>query len=154
MRHRKKGKRLGRPIGHRKAVLKNLAKQLIMHGRIKTTLTKAKVLREIVEPLITRAKTDNLHNRRYVNRVINDKKLIRKLFAEIGPYFRERNGGYTRILKYENRPGDNALVVFIEFVDYEKLYKKPEKSEKENDKKKEIKEENTKTDDKKKKSEK
>ncbi len=136
MRHRKKGKRLGRPSGHRKAVIKNLAKQLIMHGRIKTTLTKAKILREIIEPIITKAKNDSLHNRREVAKIINDKNLIRKLFSEIGLFFKERKGGYTRILKFKNRPGDNAFVVFIEFVDYDKLYKKPEK-EKEKEKEKE-----------------
>jgi large subunit ribosomal protein L17 len=136
MRHRKKGKRLGRPMGHRKAVLKNLAKQLLMHGRIKTTLTKAKILREIVEPLITRAKDDNLHNRREVLKVINDSNLVNKLFKEIGPFFKERNGGYTRILRYKNRPGDNSLIAFIEFVDYDKLYKKTEKVEKIKDKEK------------------
>lgn len=151
MRHRKKGKRLGRPIGHWKAVLRNLAKQLIQNGRIKTTLTKAKLLREVIEPLITRAKNDNLHNRREVAKVINDKNLLKKLFVEIGPFFKERNGGYTRILKYKNRPGDNALIVFIEFVDYDKLYKKPEKKE---IKEKETKDEKTNIENKKSKQEK
>lgn len=126
MRHRKKGKRLSRPMAHRDAVLKNLAKYLIMNGRIKTTITKAKLLREVIEPLVTRAKTDTLHNRREVAKVINDKTLVKKLFTEIGPFYKERPGGYTRIIKYKNRPGDNALLAIIEFVDYQQSYKKPE----------------------------
>jgi large subunit ribosomal protein L17 len=127
MRHRKKGKRLSRPMAHRDAVLRNLAKYLIMHGRIKTTITKAKLLREVVEPLVTRAKIDTVNNRREVAKVINDKALVKKLFTEIGPFYKERQGGYTRIIRYKNRPGDNALLALIEFVDYEQFYKKPEK---------------------------
>jgi len=132
MRHKVKSTTLGLHIGHRKAVIRNLAKQLLTHGRIKTTTRKAKYLREVVEPLITRAKSGTMHDMRQVARLVNDKDIIKKLFTEIAGLYSSRNGGYTRILKLGNRMGDNAEISIIELVDFEKIYKKeePKKSEK------------------------
>ncbi len=126
MRHKVKSTTLGLHIGHRKAVIRNLAKQLLFHGRIKTTTTKAKYLREVVEPLITRAKSGTMHDMRQVARLIDDRDLIKKLFSEIAGLYSARNGGYTRILKLGNRAGDNAELSIIELVDFEKIYKKEE----------------------------
>ena len=133
MRHNKKGKRLGRPMGHRKALMKNLAKQFFMHGRIKTTITKAKVLKEIVEPIITRAKKGTVYDRREVVKAIGgkgagEKNIIKKIFNEVAPLFAERNGGYTRIMRLKNRPGDNAEIVIIELIGFDTIYKKEEKT--------------------------
>lgn len=129
MRHAKKGKKFSRHKDARKALVRILVKQLIQHGRILTTVSKAKVIREFVEPMVTRAKKGTLHDRRMVAREINEPKLIKKLFDEIGPVFKERNGGYTRIIKYSFRKGDNAPTAYIEFVDMEKIYKKEETKE-------------------------
>ena len=117
MRHKKKGRKLGRKVGNRRALLKNLACQLIIHKRIKTTDPKAKELRSFIEPLITLAKKDSLHARRLVTKKIPNKNVVRTLFKEIAPLFSERPGGYTRITKLGLRDNDRAPVSFIEFVE-------------------------------------
>ena len=117
MRHKKKGRKLGRKIGNRKALLMNLACQLITHKKIKTTDPKAKELRSFIEPLITLAKKNNLHSRRLVIKKIPKKNIVRMLFEEIAPVFSERPGGYTRITKLGHRDNDRAPVSVIEFVE-------------------------------------
>jgi large subunit ribosomal protein L17 len=111
-----KGPRLGGSSSHQKAILANLATSLFEHGRIKTTEPKARALRPYAEKLITHAKKGTLHNRREVMKKIRDKDIVHVLFAEIGPFFADRNGGYTRIIKVENRKGDNAPMAVIELV--------------------------------------
>ena len=111
-----KGRRLGGSSSHQKALLANLATSLFEHGRIKTTETKARALRPYAEKLITHAKKGALHNRREVLKKIRDKDVVHALFAEIGPFFADRNGGYTRIIKVEARKGDNAPMAVIELV--------------------------------------
>jgi large subunit ribosomal protein L17 len=111
-----KGPRLGGSSSHQKALLANLATSLFEHGRIKTTEPKARALRPYAEKLITHAKKGTLHNRREVMKKIRDKDVVHALFAEIGPHFSDRNGGYTRIIKVENRKGDNAPMAVIELV--------------------------------------
>ena len=117
MRHRKKGRKLGRKNGSRKALLMNLASQLVIHKRIKTTDAKAKELRTFIEPLITLAKKDDLHSRRMVIRKLPHKNIVRPLFKEIAPNYLDRPGGYTRIIKLGYRDNDRAPVSIIEFVD-------------------------------------
>ncbi|WP_029106948.1 50S ribosomal protein L17 [Mycobacterium sp. URHD0025] len=111
-----KGPRLGGSSSHQKALLANLATSLFEHGRIKTTEPKARALRPYAEKLITHAKKGELHNRREVMKKIRDKDVVHVLFAEIGPFFADREGGYTRIIKVENRKGDNAPMAVIELV--------------------------------------
>jgi large subunit ribosomal protein L17 len=111
-----KGPRLGGSSSHQKALLANLATSLFEHGRIKTTEPKARALRPYAEKLITHAKKGTLHNRREVMKKIRDKDVVYLLFAEIGPFFSDRNGGYTRIIKVEARKGDNAPMAVIELV--------------------------------------
>ena len=111
-----KGPRLGGSSSHQKALLANLATSLFEHGRIKTTEPKARALRPYAEKLITHAKKGTLHNRREVMKKIRDKDVVHTLFAEIGPFFSDRNGGYTRIIKVEARKGDNAPMAVIELV--------------------------------------
>ena len=111
-----KGPRLGGSSSHQKALLANLATSLFEHGRIKTTEPKARALRPYAEKLITHAKKGTLHNRREVLKKIRDKDVVHSLFAEIGPFYSDRNGGYTRIIKVENRKGDNAPMAVIELV--------------------------------------
>jgi large subunit ribosomal protein L17 len=111
-----KGPRLGGSSSHQKAILANLATALFEHGRIKTTEAKARALRPYAEKLITHAKKGTLHNRREVLKKIRDKDVVHNLFAEIGPFFADRNGGYTRIVKVEARKGDNAPMAVIELV--------------------------------------
>lgn len=111
-----KGRRLGGSSSHQKAMLANLATSLFEHGRIKTTETKARALRPYAEKLITHAKKGTLHNRREVLKKIRDKDIVHILFADIGPFFADRNGGYTRIIKVEPRQGDNAPMAVIELV--------------------------------------
>ena len=117
MRHKKKGRKLGRKVGNRKALLRNLACQLILHKKIKTTDPKAKELRSFIEPLITLAKKDSLHARRLVIKKIPKKDVVRILFEEIAPLFHGRPGGYTRITKLGLRDNDRAPVSIIEFVE-------------------------------------
>ena len=111
-----KGPRLGGSSSHQKALLANLATSLFEHGRIKTTEPKARALRPYAEKLITHAKKGTLHNRREVMKKIRDKDVVHVLFAEIGPFFADREGGYTRIIKVEPRKGDNAPMAVIELV--------------------------------------
>ncbi len=111
-----KGPRLGGSSSHQKAILANLATSLFEHGRIKTTEPKARALRPYAEKLITHAKKGTLHNRREVLKKIRDKDVVHALFEEIGPFFADRNGGYTRIIKVEPRKGDNAPMAVIELV--------------------------------------
>jgi large subunit ribosomal protein L17 len=118
MRHRNSFNQLGRKRGHRKAMLQNMASSLIMHKRINTTVAKAKALRSVVEPLITRAKEDTTANRRVVFRALQDKDAVSELFRNISVKVGDRPGGYTRILRTEIRLGDNAEMCIIELVDY------------------------------------
>ena len=111
-----KGPRLGGSSSHQKALLANLATSLFEHGRIKTTEPKARALRPYAEKLITHAKKGSPHNRREVMKKIRDKDIVHALFAEIGPFFADRSGGYTRIIKVEARKGDNAPMAVIELV--------------------------------------
>lgn len=122
MRHGKKINHLGRTDSHRKAMLANMSISLIKHKRITTTLAKAKALRKYVEPLITKSKTDTTHSRRSVFSYLNDKEAVSILFREISEKVANRPGGYTRIIKLENRFGDNAEMAFIELVDYNTVY--------------------------------
>lgn len=124
MRHGKKDNHLGRTVTHRKALLSNLASALILNKRIRTTLAKAKALRRFVEPLVTRSKDNSQHSRRIVFSYLQNKQAVTELFREVGPRVAERPGGYTRIIKLENRPGDNAPLAFIELVDFNTLYTK------------------------------
>lgn len=115
MRHSNSGRKLSRTPAHRKALLHNLAKALLIHGKIRTTEMKAKELRRVVEPLITLAKRNDLHARRQAYRVLNDHALVKRLFDEIGPVFAGVPGGYTRVLKLAMpRKGDNAPMAIIE----------------------------------------
>lgn len=111
-----KGPRLGGSSSHQKALLANLATSLFEHNQIKTTEPKARALRPYAEKLITHAKKGTLHNRREVMKKIRDKDVVHKLFDEIGPFFADRNGGYTRIVKVEPRKGDNAPMAVIQLV--------------------------------------
>ncbi|MGA1191563.1 MAG: 50S ribosomal protein L17 [Bdellovibrionota bacterium] len=119
MRHGKVLRKFGRAPSHRKAMLKNLASSLIKHERIETTLAKAKDLRRVSEKLITLAKEDSLHRRRQAYSYLPEKGVVHKLFAEIGPKFKQRPGGYTRILKTARRAGDAAEMAIIELVQEE-----------------------------------
>ena len=117
MRHKKSGRKLNRNSSHRKALFKNLAIALIERDIIKTTLPKAKELRRFIEPLITIGKTDTIANRRLVFRKIRSDSAVAKLFTEVSVNAKDRNGGYTRIIKAGFRPGDKADMAYIEFVD-------------------------------------
>ena len=117
MRHMKSGRKLNRTSSHREAMFKNMASSLIKHELIRTTLPKAKELRRVAEPLITLAKTDGVANRRLAFARLRDKQAVGKLFVELGPRYRERPGGYLRILKCGFRPGDNAPMAYVELVD-------------------------------------
>lgn len=121
MRHGKKFNHLSRKVGHRKAMLSNMACSLIEHKRINTTVAKAKALRKYVEPLITKSKTDSTHSRRMVFRYLQDKESVTHLFRDIAPKIAERPGGYTRIIRTGNRLGDNAEMCMIELVDFNEL---------------------------------
>lgn len=117
MRHLKAGRQLGRNASHRLALFRNLSRALIEHGRIVTTVEKAKELRPFIEKLVTLAKKGTLHSRRMVLAKLPDKVAVKKLFDEIGPRYAERPGGYTRVLKrHERRLGDAGYTAFIEFV--------------------------------------
>ena len=113
MRHRKSGRRLGCNSSHRKAMFRNMAASMLKHETIKTTLPKAKELRRVVEPLITLAKEDSVANRRLAFDRLRDKEVVGKLFSEIGPRFKERPGGYLRILKAAPRAGDAAPMAIV-----------------------------------------
>ncbi len=117
MRHRKRGRKLGRTSAHRQAMLANMAASLIKHEQITTTLPKAKELRRVVDRLITLGKRGDLHARRQAIAALGDKAMVRKLFATLGPRYAERAGGYTRVLKAGYRYGDAAPMAIIELVD-------------------------------------
>jgi len=116
MRHLSTGRKLNRTASHRRAMLSNLAVSILDKERVETTLPKAKEVRRVVERLITYAKKGDLAARRLAARRVNDTTVLRKLFAEIGPAFKDRNGGYTRIVKTRERKGDNALMAIVELV--------------------------------------
>jgi large subunit ribosomal protein L17 len=116
MRHLSTGRKLNRTASHRRAMLSNLAVSILDKERVETTLPKAKEVRRVVERLITYAKKGDLAARRLAARRVNDITVLRKLFAEIGPAFKDRNGGYTRIVKTRERKGDNALMAIVELV--------------------------------------
>ncbi|HTK21935.1 MAG TPA: 50S ribosomal protein L17 [Mucilaginibacter sp.] len=124
MRHGKKVNHLGRTDSHRKAMMANMASSLILHKRITTTLAKAKALRGYVEPLLTKSKNDTTHSRRTVFSYLQDKDTVNVLFREVAEKIANRPGGYTRIIKLENRLGDNAEMALIELVDYNTTYTK------------------------------
>jgi len=119
VRHKKTGRRLGRNSDHRKAMFRNMAVSLIVHESISTTLPKAKELRRTIEPLITLAKEDGFAKRRRAFDKLRDKVAVGKLFDEIGPRFKERTGGYLRILKKGSRSGDSAQMALVQLTDYE-----------------------------------
>ncbi|WP_225036993.1 50S ribosomal protein L17 [Winogradskyella sp. SM1960] len=129
MRHGKKFNHLGRQTAHRKSMLANMACSLIEHKRINTTVAKAKALKQFVEPMITKSKTDTTHNRRLVMSKLRQTGAVAELFRDVAPKIGDRPGGYTRIIKLGNRLGDNADMAMIELVDYNELYSaaKPEK---------------------------
>ncbi|MGB0757646.1 MAG: 50S ribosomal protein L17 [Patescibacteria group bacterium] len=116
MRHRKTTIKLSRDRDTRRALMKNMAESLILYERIKTTEAKAKALRQFVEPLVTRSKESNLTSRRYLLSSLQTENAVNKLLEVIGPKYKDRAGGYTRIVKLGNRKGDNAKEVYIEFV--------------------------------------
>ena len=117
MHHRKIGRRLGRTSSHRKAMFSNMAVSLIHHEMIKTTVQKAKELRRVAEPLITLAKNDSVAKRRLAFARLRDRDAVTKLFNELGPHFKERPGGYLRILKCGYRAGDKATMAIVQLVD-------------------------------------
>ncbi len=119
MRHRKSGRQLNRNSSHRKAMFQNMANSLFLHEVIKTTLPKAKELRGVVEPLITKAKSDSVANRRHVFSKLRDDAMVAKLFTELGPFYKDRPGGYIRILKAGFRTGDKAPMAIVQLVDFE-----------------------------------
>ncbi len=135
MRHRVKGRKLGRTSAHREATLRLLATSLLKHKKIKTTVAKAKELRTYVEPLITKAKEDTVANRRHIARFIKDKEIVKELFGEIVEKIGDRPGGYTRVVKLGQRRGDAAEMAIIELVDYaDVVEEKPKKTKKKEEK--------------------
>ncbi len=117
MRHRNSGRQLNRNSSHRKAMFRNMAASLLQHEVIKTTVPKAKELRRVAEPLITMAKTDSVHSRRLAFARLRDRDVVTKLFNELGPRYKDRPGGYLRILKMGFRAGDSAPMALVELVD-------------------------------------
>jgi len=127
MRHNKSGRRLGRNSSHRNAMMRNMVTSLLEHERVTTTDARAKELRKVAERLITLGKRGDLHARRQASSVIRSKKVVAKLFDQVGPRFKDRPGGYTRIIKLGNRLGDNAPQSIIELVE-EEFTAKPKKA--------------------------
>jgi large subunit ribosomal protein L17 len=119
MRHRRSGKKLGRDSAHRKALYSNLAGALIEHGRIRTTVAKAKAVKPFAEQMITLGKRGDLHARRLALAELRSQDVVHQLFADVAPRFADRPGGYTRIVKLGPRLGDAAEMVYLELVDYE-----------------------------------
>ena len=117
MRHGKSGKKLSRSVSHRRALLRNMASSLILHEHAETTLIKAKTLRPLMEKLVTMARKDSLHTRRQAYSYLLDKSAVHKLFEDVAPRFKERNGGYTRVVRTGIRHGDAAQMAVIEFVE-------------------------------------
>ena len=130
MRHGKKVMHLGRKTAHRKSMLANMACSLIEHKRINTTLTKAKALKQFIEPIVTKSKSDSTHNRRLAFSSLRDKTAVTELFREVAAKVGDRPGGYTRIIKLGNRLGDNADMAMIELVDFNELYNTEDKTKK------------------------
>lgn len=122
MRHGKKVIHLGRKVAHRKSMLANMACSLIEHKRINTTLTKAKALKQFIEPLVTKSKSDTTHNRRNAFSALRDKFAVSELFNDIAQKVGDRPGGYTRVVRMGNRLGDNASMAMIELVDFNEVY--------------------------------
>ena len=122
MKHGKKVNHLGRKVAHRKSMLANMACSLIEHKRINTTVAKAKALKQFVEPIITKSKSDTTHNRRLAFSALRNKYAVSKLFREVAQKVGDRPGGYTRVIKMGNRLGDNASMAMIEFVDFNEVY--------------------------------
>jgi large subunit ribosomal protein L17 len=131
MRHNVKGRKLGRTASHRAALLNSLATSLLKHKRIKTTEAKAKEARTFIEKLITKARKNDLHVRRQVMAVINDKEVVKELFSEILPKIGERPGGFTRVVKLGSRMGDAAPMAILELVDYNDVANKKAEEQKE-----------------------
>ncbi len=119
MRHRKSGRQLNRNSSHRKAMFKNMANSLFLHETIRTTLPKAKELRRVVEPLITKAKIDSVANRRNAFSKLRDDAMVAKLFTKLAPFYKNRPGGYIRILKHGFRTGDKAPMAIVQLVGFE-----------------------------------
>ena len=132
MRHGNKINHLGRKTAHRNSMLANMASSLIEHKRINTTLAKAKVLKQFVEPLVTKSKEDTTHNRRIAFSKLRSKQAVTELFKEVATKVGDRPGGYTRIIKLGNRLGDNAEMAMIEFVDYNTTYNTAKVAKKKN----------------------
>jgi len=130
MRHGKKFNHLGRKTAHRKSMLANMACSLIEHKRINTTVAKAKAIRQFVEPLITKSKSDTTHNRRIVFSYLRQKEAVTELFRDIATKVADRPGGYVRIIKLGNRLGDNADMAMVELVDYNEIYNPNSKKKK------------------------
>jgi len=130
MRHGKKVIHLGRKTAHRKSMLANMSCSLIEHKRINTTVTKAKALKQFIEPIITKSKSDTTHNRRLAFSSLRDKTAVSELFREVASKVGDRPGGYTRIIKLGNRLGDNADMAMIELVDFNEVYKTEGKAKK------------------------
>ncbi|MEM8524699.1 MAG: 50S ribosomal protein L17 [Bacteroidota bacterium] len=129
MRHGKRFNHLGRKAAHRKALLRNLACALIEHKRIKTTLAKAKALRQYIEPLVTKGTKDSVHNRRVVASYLQNKGAVQELFGDIAAKVGDRPGGYVRIVKLGFRRSDGAEMALVEFVDYNETYSAPKAGE-------------------------
>lgn len=131
MRHRVKGRKLGRTASHRSALMKALTTSLLKHKRIKTTEAKAKEARIFVDKLITKARKNDLHSMRQIMSVINDKEVVKELFGEIVPKIGDRPGGYTRVIKLGHRAGDAAAMAILELVDYNDIANKKAEERKE-----------------------
>src|SRR6478752_8990330 len=126
VRHQRTGKKLGRDASHRKALYSNLAGALIEHGRIRTTVTKAKAVKPLAEQMITLGRRGDLHARRQATSFLRSRDVVHKLFADVAPLFKDRPGGYTRIIKIGTRPGDSAEMAYIELVNEEYVAKQRE----------------------------
>jgi large subunit ribosomal protein L17 len=118
VRHRKSGRKLGRDASHRKALYANLTGQLIEHGRIKTTIAKAKEVRPIAEQMITLGRRGGVHSRRQALKFLRSQDVVHKLFSDVGPRFKDREGGYSRIIRIGPRLGDAAEMAYLELVDF------------------------------------
>ncbi len=128
MRHRKSGRHLNRTSAHRRAMFRNMSVSLVRHEAIRTTVPRAKELRRVLEPLITLAKEDSVAKRRLAFARLRDREAVTKLFAELGPRYRERPGGYLRILRCGYRPGDCAPMAYVELVDRPRLEEEAEEA--------------------------
>jgi large subunit ribosomal protein L17 len=129
VRHHRAGRKLGRDASHRKALYSNLAGSLIVHGRIKTTVTKAKAVRPIAEQMITLGRRGDLHARRQAMAYLRSQEVVHQLFAEVGPRFKDRAGGYSRIVRIGPRLGDAAEMAYLELVDFSAEEQAEEKAE-------------------------